>query len=48
MPPALQAIMKINETWEWERERERECGCTVIVALFFYKGARGNVISSPD
>lgn len=46
MPPALQAIMKINETWE--RERERECGCTVIVALFFYKGARGNVISSPD
>lgn len=48
MPPALQAIMKINETWEWEWERERECGCTVIVALFFYKGARGNVISSPD
>lgn len=48
MPPALQAIMKINETWEWERERERERGCTVIVALFFYKGARGNVISSPD
>lgn len=43
MPPALQAIMKINETvGAWER------GCTVIVALFFYKGARGNVISSPD